>query len=210
MNIQTVPPRGVLPDSRKSRRVSRRRNFAVAVFGIGFFTISTCAFGADLWTGHSTAIAAASQLGAEGLGQPDVLASAPAPAAGISQSQPIQAGEARVWFLREFDPGLSLATATIYANGVAIGQSRPGAAFSIDLAPGTYTFTVPNDLPDGDQAPTVQLAAGAQVYFNVAADAWVGDSEAEQDHGRDDLDVRQISAPLAEKFLPALTEPPHS
>ncbi len=36
-----------------------------------------------------------------------VLASAPAPAADISQSQPIQAGDARVWFLREFDPGLS-------------------------------------------------------------------------------------------------------
>lgn len=100
-------------------------------------------------------------------------------------------------------------TATIYANGVAIGQSRPGAVFSVDLAPGTYTFIVPNDLPDSNQAPTVQLAAGAQVYFNVDAEDWVGDNDAEQDHGRYTLDVRQISAPLAEKFLPALTEPPH-
>jgi hypothetical protein len=139
-----------------------------------------------------------------------VLASAPAPAADLSQSQPIQAGEARVWFLREFDPALSLDTATIYANGVAIGQSQPGAAFSVDLAPGTYTFTVPNDLPDDNQAPTVQLAAGAQVYFNVDADDWVNAGEEEQDHGRSTLDVRQISAPLAEQFLPALTEPPHS
>ncbi|HEY2539269.1 MAG TPA: hypothetical protein VGI28_07200 [Stellaceae bacterium] len=44
-----------------------------------------------------------------------VLASAPAPAAAISQSQPIQASDARVSFLREFDPALSLDTATIYA-----------------------------------------------------------------------------------------------
>ena len=139
-----------------------------------------------------------------------VLASAPAPAADISQSQPIQAGDARVWFLREFDPALSLDTATIDANGVAIGQSRPGAAFSVDLAPGTYTFTVSNDLPDGDQAPTVQLTAGAQVYFNVDSNDWVDDGEGEGDHGRSTLDVQQISAPLAEQFLPALTESPHS
>jgi hypothetical protein len=200
----------MLPDSRKSRRVSGRRNFAAAAFGVGFFTIATGAFGADPWTGHSTAIAAVSQPGAEGWGQPDVLASAAAPAADISQSQPIQAGDARVWFLREFDPALSLDTATIYANGVAIGQSRPGAAFSVDLAPGTYTFTVPNDVADGNQAPAVQLAAGARVYFNVDAEDWVDAGEGEQDHGRYNLDVRQISAPLAEKFLPALTEPPHS
>jgi nucleoside 2-deoxyribosyltransferase len=135
-----------------------------------------------------------------------VLASTPAPAADISQTQPIQAGDARVWFLREFDPGLSLDTATIYANGVAIGQSRPGAAFSVDLAPGTYTFTVPNDVPDGNQPPTVQLTAGAQVYFNIDAEDWVDAGEGEQDGGRSTLDVRQISAPLAEKFLPALTE----
>jgi hypothetical protein len=134
-----------------------------------------------------------------------VLASAPAPAAEISQSQPIQAGDARVWFVREFDPALSLDAATIYANGVAIGQSRPGAAFSVDLAPGTYTFSVPDDVPDGNQAPTVQLAAGSQVYFNVDAEDWVGGGgEMEGDHGRYNLDVRQISAPLAREISPSV------
>ena len=133
-----------------------------------------------------------------------VLASAPAPAADISQSQPVQAGDARVWFVREFDPALSLDTATIYANGVAIGQSRPGAAFSVDLAPGTYTFSVPGDLPDGNQAPTVQLAAGAQVYFNIDSEDWVGVGEGEQDHGRYNLEVRQIAAPLAREISPGV------
>jgi pimeloyl-ACP methyl ester carboxylesterase len=138
-----------------------------------------------------------------------VLASAPAPAADISQSQPVQAGDARVWFLRGFDPALSLDTATIYANGVAIGQSRPGAAFSVDLAPGTYTFTVPNDLPDGNQAPTVQLAAGAQVI-----------STSQQTSGWAPAKWNRITAATTsmsgryrrlwpERFLPALAEPPH-
>lgn len=68
---------------------------------------------------------------------------------------------------------------------------------------------VPHDLPDDNQVPTVQLAAGAQVYFHVDAENWVGVGEGEQDHGRYSLYVRQISAPLAEKYLPALTEPPH-
>ena len=133
-----------------------------------------------------------------------VLASAPAPAADISQSQPIQAGDARVWFVREFDPALSLDTATIYANGVAVGQSRPGAAFSVNLVPGTYTFSVSDEFPDGNQAPTVQLAAGAQVYFNIDAEDWVDAGEGEQDHGRYNLDVRQISAPLAREISPAV------
>jgi hypothetical protein len=138
-----------------------------------------------------------------------VLASTPAPAADISQSQPVSAAQARVWFLRPFDPALSFDPATIYANGAAIGESRPGTAFSVDLAPGTYTFTVPNDLSDGQQAPTVQLTSGAQVYFNVDADDWVDAGEQEQDHSRDTLDLRQISAPLAAAYLPALTELPH-
>lgn len=139
-----------------------------------------------------------------------VLATAPAYAADTSQAQSIQAGEARVWFLRELDPALSFDTATIYANGIAIGESRPGTAISVDLAPGAYTFTVPNDLPDGQQAPTVELTAGAQVYFNVDANDWVDAGDQEQDHDRGTLDLQQMPAPLAEKYLSALTRPPGS
>ena len=138
-----------------------------------------------------------------------ILANAPAYAADASQAQSIEAGEARVWFLRQFDPALSLNPATIYANGAAIGTSRPGTAFAVDLAPGTYTFSVPNDLPDGQQAPTVQIIPGAQLYFNVDASDWVDAGDQEQDHGRYTLDLRQISGPLAQKYLPALTELPH-
>jgi hypothetical protein len=139
-----------------------------------------------------------------------LLATAPASAADISQSRPIHAGQARVWFLRDLDPALSFDMATIYANGAAIGESRPGTAFSVDLAPGTYTFTVPDDLPDGQQAPTVELTAGAQAYFNVDVNDWVDAGEQEQDHDRGTFDLRQISAPLAEEYLSALTRLPGS
>ena len=122
----------------------------------------------------------------------------------------MHAGQARVWFLREFDPALSLDTATIYANGIAIGESWPGTAISVDVAPGTCTFKVPNDLPDGQQAPTVELTAGAQVYFNVDANDWVDASDQEQDHDRGTFDLRQMPVPLADEFFSALTVRPQN
>jgi hypothetical protein len=133
-----------------------------------------------------------------------ILASGPASAADIAQSQPVVADQARVWFLRESDPALSLDTETIYANGVPVGESRPGTALSVDLAPGTYTFTVSD--PDGYQAPTLRLTAGAQVYYNVDANDTVDAGDQEQDHSRGLFDLWQISAPLANKYFSALTE----
>jgi hypothetical protein len=139
-----------------------------------------------------------------------VLASGPASAADISRSEPTNAGEARVWFLHDFDPVGSFDPATIYANNVAIGESWPGTVFSVELAPGTYTFKVPNSLPDGQQAPIVQLFPNTQVYFRVDSSDWLGVSSQEQDHARYTLDLQQISAPLAEQFLPTLTRVPGS
>ena len=43
--------------------------------------------------------------------------SGPTLAAAVSQTPPIQAGLARVWFLRQFEPGESLATPIISAKG---------------------------------------------------------------------------------------------
>jgi hypothetical protein len=137
-----------------------------------------------------------------------LFASVPPAAADGSVSQAILAGEARVWFLREFDPALSSHTATIYANGVAIGESRPGTVFTVDLTPGVYTFTVPNDLPDGSQPLSIELTAGTQVYFNVDANEWVDMGEQEQ--GRYIVNVREISAALAARYFPALTMRPHN
>jgi hypothetical protein len=45
-----------------------------------------------------------------------VLASGPAFAADVPQSQPVATDQARVWFLRAFDPTLSLDTETIFCE----------------------------------------------------------------------------------------------
>src|SRR5262249_58312226 len=87
--------------------------------------------------------------------------------AGVSQAPPIQTGSARVWFLRQFEPGESLATPIISANGVPVAESLPGTVFLRDFTPGTYTFTVPSYGVDFGQAATVQLAAGTQTYLEV-------------------------------------------
>ena len=81
--------------------------------------------------------------------------SGPTVAGAISQVPPIQGGLARVWFLRQFEPGESLATPIISANAAPVGQSLPGTAFLRDFSPGTYTFTVPSFGVDTGQAATV-------------------------------------------------------
>src|SRR5499427_2238713 len=91
----------------------------------------------------------------------------PTLAAAVSQAPPLQAGLARVWFLRQFEPGESLATPIISANGVPVGESLPGTVFLRDFSPGTYTFTVPSYGVDFGQAATVQLAAGTQTILRA-------------------------------------------
>jgi hypothetical protein len=82
------------------------------------------------------------------------------------------------------------------------------ARSSLLISPGVYTFTVPNDFPDASQPPSIELNAGAQVYLNVDANDRVDMGEQEQDHSRYIVNVREISAPLAARYFPALTKLP--
>jgi hypothetical protein len=111
---------------------------------------------------------------------------------------------ARVWFLRQFEPGESLATPIISANGTPVDESLPGTAFLRDFSPGTYTFTVPSFGVDTGQAATIQLASGTQTFLEVQSlRSWAG---AGGDHfQRDTLYVRAISPYWAEKYFPTLT-----
>ena len=130
--------------------------------------------------------------------------SGPTAAAAVSQVPPIQAGLARVWFLRQFEPGESLATPIISANGTPVGESLPGTVFLRDFAPGTYTFTVPSYGVDTGQAATVQLAAARQTYLEVQSlRSWAG--AGGDSFQRDTLYVREISPYWAEKYFPFLT-----
>ena len=129
--------------------------------------------------------------------------SGPTLAAAVSQAPPIQAGLARVWFLRQFEPGESLATPIISANGAPVGESLPGTVFLRDFTPGTYTFTVPSYGVDFGQAATVQLAVGTQTYLEVQSlRSWAG--AGGDSFQRDTLYVRAISAYWAEKYFPNL------
>ena len=130
--------------------------------------------------------------------------SEPTVAAAVSQVPPIHAGLARVWFLRQFEPGEGLATPIISANGAPVGESLPGTAFIRDFRPGIYTFTVPSYGVDFGQAATVQLAAGTQTYLEVQSlRSWAG--AGGDNFQRDTLYVRAISATWAEKYFPVMT-----
>lgn len=80
------------------------------------------------------------------------------------------AGTARVCFMRPYEPHISLADTTLYANGTAIGISQPGTVLCRDFAPGGYTFSVASYLPDFGEALAAQLAPGMQIYFEVWTD----------------------------------------
>ena len=84
-----------------------------------------------------------------------------------AQLAPPPAGLARVWFVRQYQPSENLSTPMIFVNGAAMTPSLPGTIFYRDFAPGTYTFSVDTCGHDINQFPTVQLAPGAQVEFEV-------------------------------------------
>ncbi|MGE3781924.1 MAG: hypothetical protein AB7H71_04185 [Alphaproteobacteria bacterium] len=101
------------------------------------------------------------------LGWPPIMPPARAQTAPAVQLAPPPAGLARVWFLRQFQPGESLWTPMIYVNGAAMTPSIPGTIFYRDFAPGTYTFTVDSCGADTNQFPTIQLGPGMQQELEV-------------------------------------------
>jgi hypothetical protein len=92
---------------------------------------------------------------------------APSALAQTAQLAPPPPGLARVWFLRQYEPGESLASPWIYINDAPLAASQPGTIFYRDLVPGTYTFTVDTCGRDTNQAQTLQLAPGNQANLEV-------------------------------------------
>lgn len=79
----------------------------------------------------------------------------------------LAAGQARVWFLRQYQPGESLRTPMMFVNGVPLATSQPGTALFRDFPPDTYTFSVETCTEDTNQAATLNLAAGSQIALEV-------------------------------------------
>jgi hypothetical protein len=144
-----------------------------------------------------------------------ILASGPASAADIPQSQPVAADQARVWFLRAEDSAngnVYAAAPTIYANGAPVGNIPVGTEFYRDFSPGTYRFTVQSyGLPTG-QADTVSLAPGTQTYLQIqwAASWQYGYPQAGYSFAPNTFVIGTMSPQLAQAYLPTLAYHPQS
>jgi hypothetical protein len=80
----------------------------------------------------------------------------------------VPAGMARVWVLRQFEPGLGVQWSPMtYVDGSPLGAAYAGTAFYRDLPPGTFTFTVDSCTRDFSQAQPLQLTAGMQAELEV-------------------------------------------
>lgn len=113
------------------------------------------------------ALAFALGVAAPAYSTPQSLAAGPSVAQMESQIPPVPPGLARVWLLRQYEPGETLQTPMIYVNGQPLASSVPGTAFYRDFAPGQYTFSVETCTRDVNQAARLNLAPGSITDIEV-------------------------------------------
>jgi Protein of unknown function (DUF2846) len=88
---------------------------------------------------------------------------------------PVPAGQARIWFYRDWEPSESLNLANIDLNGGYFGSIANGGVFYRDVSPGHYHIAPQSYGQDFSQDKDVDLAAGQQVYCSVASlRSWEG------------------------------------
>jgi hypothetical protein len=103
------------------------------------------------------------------------LTRAPAPAASVP---PVPAGDARLWFYREFFPGDTQTIPTIFANGAPIGYGAPGTSFYRDVPAGAYHLTVSSVGQDVNQDKNIAVNPGEQIYVKIASNpGWAESGE---------------------------------
>lgn len=88
-------------------------------------------------------------------------------AASPNQALPLVPGMGRVWFLQDIVPGSSFYAPMIYVNGAKVAISPEGSAFFRDYPPGTYVFSVEQQLT---MASGQQFALLVQTDDDVAFD----------------------------------------
>jgi len=117
-------------------------------------------------------------------------------------SVPAPLGLARVWVLRQFEPGENVGRSPwVYVNGTALSQAAAGTVFYRDLAPGTYTFSVETCGRDTNQAQTLGLTPGTQTFLEIQSlvSFTPGDCLPPET-----FYVRQIQPRWAQLYLPQL------
>jgi hypothetical protein len=104
-----------------------------------------------------------------------VIASCAQPAATASVAVPaIPAGEARIWFYRDYEPYAGKGFPAVAANGGFVGQAELGGAFYRDVPPGPYHITVQTFGIDVNQAANFTLAPMQEAYVKIVSNPeWV-------------------------------------
>ena len=100
---------------------------------------------------------------AAGCANPPAMPEAPAVA------PPVPAGQARIWFYRDWEPSESLNLANRDVNGSYFGSVANGGVFYGDVSPGHYHITPQSYGQDFNQDQDVDLALGQQVYCSVVS-----------------------------------------
>lgn len=105
-------------------------------------------------------------LAVAGCAQPPATASVAIP--------PIPAGQARIWFYREYEPYTGKGLPAVAANGGYVGQAELGGAFYRDLPPGHYHVTVETYGIDVNQSANFDLVRGHEAYVKIVSNPeWV-------------------------------------
>ena len=79
------------------------------------------------------------------------------------------AGEARIWFYRDYEPYAGKGLPAIAANGGYVGQAELGGAFYRDVPPGHYHVTVQTVGIDTNQTANFDLPAGQEAYVKIVS-----------------------------------------
>lgn len=100
-------------------------------------------------------------LAAAGCAHPSATASSTIPS--------IPAGEARIWFYRDYEPYAGKGLPAIAANGRYVGVAELGGAFYRDVFPGNYFVTVETTGVDFNQVARLDLAAGQESFVKIVS-----------------------------------------
>ena len=90
-------------------------------------------------------------------------------------ASPVLAGQARIWFYRDWQPSESLNLANIDINGSYFGSVANGSAFYRDVPAGHYHIAPVSYNRDFNQDKDVDVAPGQQLYVKIlSSQSWDG------------------------------------
>jgi hypothetical protein len=99
----------------------------------------------------------------------------PATAQVAVAAPPVPAGQARIWFYRNWLPSESLNLANIDVNGSYYGSVANGSVFYRDVPPGHYHIAPVSYNRDVNQDRDVDVAPGQQLYIKIlSSQSWDG------------------------------------